>query len=126
MREEIEEGIWLCKLPKISGPACRPLKRDVRLLLKFGSVEAMKESYRDQRGFPFLETLIQDTRHALRRLRMAPAFTAAVVRQAALGIGANTAIFPVDRQCTRSGRSPIRMHRPWSESGIPRPGQSAE
>jgi len=38
-------------------------------VLKFGGVEAIKESYRDQRGLPFLETLIQDTRHALRRHR---------------------------------------------------------
>src|SRR5206468_10851478 len=53
----------------------------------------MKESYRDQRGLPFLETLIQDTRQALRRLRMAPAFTIATILTLALGIGATTSIF---------------------------------
>src|SRR2546430_9079053 len=53
----------------------------------------MKESYRDQRGLPFLETLIQDTRRARRRLRMAPAFTIATVLTLALGIGATTSIF---------------------------------
>jgi hypothetical protein len=61
--------------------------------LKFGAVEAMKESYRDQRGLPFAETLIRDSRLALRRLRMAPAFTAATILTLALGIGATTAIF---------------------------------
>ena len=61
--------------------------------LKFGAVESMKESYRDQRGLPFLETLIQDTRHALRRLRVAPAFTTATILTLALGIGATTSIF---------------------------------
>src|SRR6266571_3821873 len=41
----------------------------------------------------FLETVIQDTRHALRRLRMAPAFTIATIMTLALGIGATTSIF---------------------------------
>ncbi len=53
----------------------------------------MKESYRDQRGLPFLETLIRDSRLALRRLRMAPAFTVATLLTLALGIGATTSIF---------------------------------
>jgi predicted permease len=61
--------------------------------LKFGGVEAMKEDYRAQKGLPFLETLAQDTRQALRRLRRAPAFTVATVLTLALGIGATTSIF---------------------------------
>src|SRR5437773_5841180 len=40
-----------------------------------------------------LETVIHDTRHALRRLRMAPAFTIATILTLALGIGATTSIF---------------------------------
>ena len=40
-----------------------------------------------------LETAIHDTRHALRRLRMAPAFTIATILTLALGIGATTSIF---------------------------------
>ncbi|HEY1945580.1 MAG TPA: ABC transporter permease [Bryobacteraceae bacterium] len=62
-------------------------------VLKFGAVEAMKEGYRDQRGLPFLETLMQDTRHAVRRLRKAPAFTITTILTLALGIGATTSIF---------------------------------
>jgi predicted permease len=72
-----------------------PAEARRQALLKFGSVEAIKELYRDQRGLPVMETLLRDTRHAVRRLRRTPAFTAAVLLTLALGIGANTAIFGV-------------------------------
>ena len=62
-------------------------------MLKFGGVEATRERWREERGLPALETIVQDTRHALRRLRMAPAFTIATVLVLAIGIGATTAIF---------------------------------
>ena len=70
---------------------------------EFGGVEQTKEAYRDQRGLPILDTLLQDVKFTLRGLRLRVGFTTVAILTLALGVGATTAVFSVvDRILFRS------------------------
>jgi hypothetical protein len=98
LEAEIEEHLAMQTAENIQS-GLSPSEARRQAVLKFGAVEAIREDYRDQRGLPFIETLTQDTRHALRRLRKAPAFTITTMLTLALGIGATTSIFTLVMLC---------------------------
>jgi predicted permease len=92
LRLEIEEHLALQTAQNLrAGISAAEARRQA--VIKFGALESVRESYRDERGLPLLETLLQDTRHAVRRLRNEPIFALTIALTLGLGIGATTSIF---------------------------------
>ena len=90
--EEIREHLDLLEERfKMQGMNAREAARAARR--QFGSVTALKERQRAQRGILSPSEWWRDVRFGLRALKKRPASNAAVVVALALGIGMNTAVF---------------------------------
>ena len=73
----------------------RPDEARRQALLTLGGLESIKETYRDRRGIPILDTTLQDVRYAWRALRRGRSAAVLGITVMALAIGANTAVFSV-------------------------------
>jgi putative ABC transport system permease protein len=64
-------------------------------LIRFGGVEAVKESVREKARFLWIEHVARDLRYAARILRHNPVFAVTAILSLALGVGSSVAIFTV-------------------------------
>jgi predicted permease len=92
LEQELEEHIALLTKEKIRAGLSPDVARR-EAVLTFGSVEALKDAYRDERGLPWLESLASDVDFGCRQLKKYPAASAAAILSLALAIGATTAAF---------------------------------
>lgn len=94
MAEEFESHLQLHIDENLrAGMSPEAARRDA--MLKFGPVEAIKESYRDQSRLPRIDAALRDVKYAVRILRRHPAFSAAAIATLALGMAAGAAVFSI-------------------------------
>ena len=100
---------------------------EVRLAARraMGSVALVKDLHRDARSFVRFDDLRRDVRHAVRRLRQAPGFTATAILTLGLGIAVNNTFFTIVNAICLRGlpiESPERVLYLGTRDAQDRPG----
>jgi len=80
-----------------------PEEASRQAMLRLGGLDQTKESYRDQRGLPWLEHMLRDLRVSIRVLAKDPRFSVLAVLGLGLGLGISTAVFALINASANAG-----------------------
>jgi len=94
MEEELQFHLGRLEQRKIES-GVQPADARAQARREFGNATLLMEQTLDSWRYPFVDTMVQDVRYALRGLRRNRAFAATAFVLLALAIGANTAMFTI-------------------------------